>query len=61
MTTPPWCREKVMVYYYIITSLCLTVTSILSRRITFFYIMYNPVIDIGTNYFVLWNDFHITV
>ena len=26
-----------------------------------FYIMFNPVIDIGTNYFVLWNEFHITV
>ena len=25
------------------------------------YIMYNPVIVIGTKYFVLWNDFHITV
>ena len=23
--------------------------------------VYNPVIVIGTNYFVLWNDYHITV
>ena len=26
----------------------------------FFYIMYNPVIVLSTNYFVLYNDFHIT-
>ena len=35
----------------------LTVTSILSLSIIFFYIMYNPVIVLGSNYFVLWNDF----
>ena len=34
---------------------------ILSLSIIFFYVMYNPVIVIGTNYFVLWNEFHITV
>ena len=39
-------------------SICLTY--ILSLRIIVFYIMYNPVIVIGTNYFVMWNDFHIT-
>ena len=40
-------------------SICLTY--ILSLSIIFFYIMYNPVIVAWTNYFVLWNDFHITV
>ena len=40
-------------------SICLTY--ILSLSINFFYIMYNPVIVLLTNYFVLWNDFHITV
>ena len=40
-------------------STCLTY--ILSLRIIFLYIMYNPVIVIGTKYFVLWNDVHITV
>ena len=40
-------------------SICLTY--ILSLSIICLYIMYNPVIVIGTNYFVLWNDFHITV
>ena len=39
----------------------LTVISILSFCINFFYIVYNPVIVIGTNYFVLWNDFYIIV
>ena len=38
-------------------STCLTY--VLSRSIIFF-MMYNPVIVIGTNYFVLWNDVHIT-
>ena len=38
-----------------------TVTSILSLSFIFLYIVYTPVIVIGTNYFVLWNDFHITV
>ena len=33
------------------------VTSLLSLSIIFFYIMNNPVIVTGTNYFVLWNDF----
>ena len=27
----------------------------------FFYAVYNPVIVTGTNYYVLWNDFHIKV
>ena len=40
-------------------SICLTY--ILSLSIIFFYIMYNPVIVIRTNYFILWNDFNITV
>ena len=40
-------------------STCLTY--ILSFSIIFFYIMYNPVIVIGTNYFVLWNDVYIAV
>ena len=39
-------------------STCLTY--ILSLGI-YFFIMYNPVIVIGTNYFVLWNDVHITI
>ena len=39
----------------------LSVTYILSLNFNLFYIMYNPVIVIGTNYFVLWNDFHSTV
>ena len=39
-------------------STCLTY--ILSLSI-FYFIMYNPVIVIGTNYFVLWNDVHITI
>ena len=39
-------------------STCLTY--ILSLSI-FFFIMYNPVIVIWTNYFVLWNDVHITI
>ena len=40
-------------------STCLTY--ILSLSIIFLYIMYIPVIVIGTNYFVLWNDVHITI
>ena len=35
--------------------------SILSLSINPFYIMYNPVIVLVANYFVLWNEFHITV
>ena len=38
-----------------------TVISIWSLRINFLYIINNPAIVIGTNYFVLWSDFHITV
>ena len=38
----------------------LSVTYILSLSIHFFYIMYNPIIVIENNYFVLRNDFHIT-
>ena len=47
--------------YELNASLHLNVTSIKSLSIHFFYIMYNPVVVIGTNYFVLWNYFHITV
>ena len=41
--------------------LSIYLTYILSLRIIVFYIMYNHTIVIGTNYFVMWNDFHITV
>ena len=40
-------------------SICLTY--ILPLSIIFFYIMYNPVIVIGTDYFVLWIEIHIRV
>ena len=40
-------------------SICLTY--ILSLRINVSYIIYNIVIVIGTNYFVLFDEFHITV
>ena len=39
----------------------LSVTYTLPLGINCFHIMYNPVIVVGTNYFVLWNDFHIEV
>ena len=35
-----------------------TARLILALSIDNFYIMYNLVIFIGTNYFVSWNDFH---
>ena len=41
--------------------LSIFLTYILSLSIIFFYFTYNPVTVIGTNYFVLWNDFYITV
>ena len=40
-------------------SICLTY--ILSLSMIFLYIMYNPVIVVVGNYFVLWSDFHITI
>ena len=41
-------------------STCLTYILCLSI-IFLFFIMYNPVIVIGTNYFILWNYVHITI
>ena len=40
-------------------STCLTY--IVSLSIIFSYIVYNTVIVRGTNYFVLWNDVHISI
>ena len=47
-------------FFKLNASFRLTVTSILSPSIIF-YNVYNHVIVIGSNYFVVWNDFHITV
>ena len=38
-------------------SICLAY--ILSLSIIFFYIMYNPVVVIGTDYFVLWIEIQL--
>ena len=42
-------------------STCLTYILSLSIIFLFSFIMYNPVIVLGTNYFVLWNDVRITI
>ena len=52
--------EQVWVSCSVQVWVSISLTYIVSLGIIVFYIMYNSVIVIGTNYFVSWNEFHIT-
>ena len=55
---PPTQKFQKVVLFMCYFFTVFTAILILALSIKNFNIMYNPGIVIGTNYFVLWNDFH---